>query len=310
MPRTAYSTKLALALLLGLAAMGTTRAAELQWFTDFEAAKAAAAKDKKDIVVDFTGSDWCGWCIKLKQEVFDQEAFVKEAPSKYVFVELDFPRGKELDPKLKEQNQALMEKYQVRGFPTILMLDSKGELIGRTGYQAGGPEKYLAHLGEIKAGVSRRAELLDKAGRAEGLEKAKMLNEYVELAGKAGMEDGLNDKIDDIIRLDAENKLGLKNKYSIMKGLTDVQQSKTAEEALEKINTLIKTYAPKGEELQQLLVMKGQIAGSKGDRAGLIANLKEALAAAPDSETGKRISEFLAKQEAAGGAPPAEKKGE
>ena len=62
------------------------------WQTKFEDAKTKAKADKKFLLVDFTGSDWCGWCIKLKQEVFDQEAFQKEAPQRFVLVELDFPR--------------------------------------------------------------------------------------------------------------------------------------------------------------------------------------------------------------------------
>ena len=70
-------------------------AQELSHFDTIEKAVEAARTDKKDILVDFTGSDWCGWCIKLHDEVFSQEAWKKAAAGKYVFVELDFPRKKE-----------------------------------------------------------------------------------------------------------------------------------------------------------------------------------------------------------------------
>jgi thioredoxin-related protein len=99
-------------------------------------------------MLDFTGSDWCGWCIKLKKEVFSQEAFQEYAESELVLVELDFPRNKLQSDELKAQNQALAQKYGVRGFPTIILLSPEGELIARTGYRPGGAEAYVAHLKE------------------------------------------------------------------------------------------------------------------------------------------------------------------
>lgn len=290
--------------------IGAAHAADELWSTDFEAAKATAAKEGKDLLVDFTGSDWCGWCIKLKEEVFDQDAFKKEAVKSFVLVELDYPKQKQLDAKLKAQNDGLAQQYKIQGFPTILLMTAKGEVYGRTGYQAGGPEKYVAHLAELKGGKAKRAELLDKASRAEGLDKAKLLDEYVDLSGKAGAEEGLDAKIEDIIRLDAENKAGLKNKYTIMKRLSDVEKSQTADEALGKLDAILKELAPTGEQKQQILVMKGQIIGQhKGDKAGMIAAFKEARDAAPKSELGGRLDEALKKMEAAPQppAPPAQK---
>ena len=92
------------------------------WMTDFEAAQAKAAAEQKPMLLDFTGSDWCGWSIKLDKEVFSQEAFQNYAAEALVLVELDFPRGKDQSAELKAQNKALAEKYGIRGFPTILIL--------------------------------------------------------------------------------------------------------------------------------------------------------------------------------------------
>lgn len=111
--------------------------------TDFEAAQAKAAAEQKPMLLDFTGSDWCGWCIKLDKEVFSQEAFQNYAAEALVLVELDFPRGKDQSAKLKAQNKALAEKYGIRGFPTILILSPEGELIEKTGYRRGGAESYV-----------------------------------------------------------------------------------------------------------------------------------------------------------------------
>jgi thioredoxin-related protein len=120
-----------------------------KWETDFELAKQRAKDEKKDILVDFTGTDWCSWCIKLKKEVFDQPAFQEYAKKNLIMVELDFPRKKVLDEKLKKQNAELAEKYEVQGYPTILLLNSKGREVARTGYQEGGPEKYIEHVKEL-----------------------------------------------------------------------------------------------------------------------------------------------------------------
>lgn len=123
--------------------------AENDWQTDFEAALAEAKAQKKFVLVNFTGSDWCGWCIKLDKEVFSKDAFKKFAESELVLVEIDFPRKKTQSKALKAQNEALADRYGIRGFPTILLLSQEGEMIGKTGYKDGGPEAYVAHLQKI-----------------------------------------------------------------------------------------------------------------------------------------------------------------
>jgi thioredoxin-related protein len=117
-----------------------------KWETDMEVAKKRAKDEKKDILADFTGSDWCGWCIKLKKEVFDQPEFQEYAKKHLIMLELDFPHNKQLPAKEKEQNQKLAEEYKIEGYPTILLINSKGKEVARTGYQEGGPAKYVEHL--------------------------------------------------------------------------------------------------------------------------------------------------------------------
>ena len=133
---------------LGLAASAS---AGDGWMTDFEAAQAKAKAENKPMLLDFTGSDWCGWCIKLDKEVFGKAAFKDYAAAELVLVELDFPRGKEQSAELKAQNEKLAKQYGIRGFPTILVLSPEGELIEKTGYQRGGAEAYVEHIKEILA---------------------------------------------------------------------------------------------------------------------------------------------------------------
>jgi len=119
------------------------------WMTDFEAAQAKAQESDKPMLLDFTGSDWCGWCIKLKDEVFSQEAFQDYAAEELVLVELDFPRRKAISDELKAQNEMLAQKYGIRGFPTIILLSPEGELVAKTGYRRGGAESYVTHLKDL-----------------------------------------------------------------------------------------------------------------------------------------------------------------
>lgn len=119
------------------------------WQTDFKAAQEKAAEEEKPMLLDFNGSDWCGWCIKLKKEVFSQEAFQSYADEELVLVDLDFPRDKPQSDELKAQNRALAEKYGIRGFPTIILLAPDGEIIAKTGYRPGGAEAYVEHLQEL-----------------------------------------------------------------------------------------------------------------------------------------------------------------
>ena len=125
---------------------------EFPWELDWKKATERAKAEGKDLLVNFTGSDWCGWCIKLDKEVFTQGDFAEKAGKHFVFVFLDFPNAPELkekvvDPKLAQE---LKEKFSVRGFPSILLVNADGNAWGKTGYRRGGPENYLKHLEEMR----------------------------------------------------------------------------------------------------------------------------------------------------------------
>lgn len=121
-------------------------AGQENWLTDFEKAKAEAAARKVPILADFAGSDWCGWCIKLDNEVFSQPEFQAYAKDHLVLFLADFPSAKKQSEAVKKQNAALAEKYGIEGFPSVRLLDSTGKLLGKTGYQKGGAAHYVEHI--------------------------------------------------------------------------------------------------------------------------------------------------------------------
>ena len=119
------------------------------WQTDYDAALKQAATENKYVLVDFSGSDWCGWCMKLDKEVFSQKEFIDYAKENLICVLLDFPRAKEQSDAVKKQNQTLLQKYGVQGFPTVLILNPKGKVVERTGYQPGGAQAYVDMIKKI-----------------------------------------------------------------------------------------------------------------------------------------------------------------
>ena len=128
------------------------------WQTNFEKASETAKKEDKFMLVDFSGSDWCGWCVRLDEEVFSKPEFEKFAKENLVCVMLDFPQTTKLEKSLEKQNQALAKKYKVRGFPTVLILNSNGEVVEKTGYQKGGPKKYVSFIKEVIQKNKKEAE--------------------------------------------------------------------------------------------------------------------------------------------------------
>ena len=116
------------------------------WLTSFESAKAAARAERKVILVNFTGSDWCPWCVRLHDEVFSRRAFLDYASRHLILLTVDFPRKKWMTPAQKRENNALAQSYKIEGFPTILLLDPDGRVIAQTGYRKGGAAAYVDHL--------------------------------------------------------------------------------------------------------------------------------------------------------------------
>jgi thioredoxin-related protein len=122
-------------------------AVELPWQTDLPKALVAAKAENKMVLLDFTGSDWCSWCIKFDKEALSTEKFAEYAKTHLELVQLDFPNTKPQSAELKAANAALQKKYNVEGFPTFVVLNADGNEIGRqVGYAPGGPDAFIKEL--------------------------------------------------------------------------------------------------------------------------------------------------------------------
>jgi protein disulfide-isomerase len=142
--------KIIVALLL-FAGSFAAEAQELVWETNVTKAMAISTETKKPLLLFFTGSDWCGWCIRLQKEVLKTPEFAAWAKENVVLVELDYPRKAPQNEDIKKQNNELQMAFGIQGFPTIILANAttkEGKVnfegIGSTGYVAGGPSAWLA----------------------------------------------------------------------------------------------------------------------------------------------------------------------
>ena len=118
----------------------------LNWEENLETALQKAKAENKAVLVNFTGSDWCQWCIKLSDEVFSKSEFEDYAEDNLILVRLDFPRSIEQSAETKLYNNQLAQRYGVQGFPTVLLFNSQGQRVLQTGYLPGGPVTNVEQL--------------------------------------------------------------------------------------------------------------------------------------------------------------------
>jgi thioredoxin-related protein len=293
------------------------------WTHDFEAAKKQAAAEKKDLLLDFTGSEWCGICKMLDQEVFQQDAFKNGVKDKFVLVELDYPQepGGKVTGQAEEvrlQNERLAAKYPVPGMPSVILCDASGRPYAQTGYQEGGAEKYVAHLDELRALGARRAAFLAEAAKAEGVPKAKAL---VGALRSVTMDPPLfdatqQDLVEAVLAADPQDETGFAKQQAQKKDLVKFEEELNGFGASQDIAGALafveKTAASdrfEGEAKQQVLATKAIILARMERFDDALKALDEAKSAAPESQIAPQLEAFKAelaqaKEQAASQAPP------
>jgi thioredoxin-related protein len=136
---------------LVLGCLPAARAADAPWLTDYQQALEQAKTQNRDVLLDFTGSDWCPWCIRMDKEVLDTQQFKEYAGKNVILMLVDFPQSKQLPQNVQDQNNDLQKKYAVQGFPTFILVDKKGNVLGQQeGYVEGGPSAFIAKIESMK----------------------------------------------------------------------------------------------------------------------------------------------------------------
>jgi len=135
-----------------------------QWVSNYEIAVAQSERTGRPIMLVFSGSDWCGWCNRLADEVFKTHDFARWSTDHVIKVEVDFPMTYELPEKLRKQNELLKQKFgqHVNAYPTVLFVSSDGQFIGKTGYVAGGPSNWI-HKASTVVKPRRKPDLVAQA---------------------------------------------------------------------------------------------------------------------------------------------------
>ncbi|MGA0058109.1 MAG: thioredoxin family protein [Planctomycetota bacterium] len=260
------------------------------WHADFDEAVEVAKAEGKDLLVDFTGSDWCGWCIRLNKEVFDHAEWLDEVKKDWVLVALDFPNAEEVKAKVPnpDRNRELQGKYKVAGFPTILLMDADGTVYGRTGYREGGPTPYLEHMKELrkngKEALARVAAMQVEIVKATGEERAGLIQQAIDMLGNTSSDQPGADKIAAIARLGlSDDKLAEGALMALLKsGTAEADDYAKAEE-----------LDPKNEKglLEQCVAAKMGQVSSQDMIKDVLASIDALLAHGPirDKEIAKNV---------------------
>lgn len=269
------------------------------WTQDYDAASRKATAENKDLLINFTGSDWCPWCIKLDEEVFGKEEFKKAAGKSFVLVTLDFPRDTaKLTPAMQARNQKLQTRYGVQGYPTILLTDGRGRPYAQTAYKEGGPDKYLEHLTTLQQVGRKIRELFAAAEKSDTppADRAKLYDQGLSQLPQNIMTEFFQTEIDKIIELDSQNQAGLKNKYLLIRQFNRIQaalDSKNYAGARDIIDAAVETLKPTGADAQNLYFARAQAMHYLSDPAGEKDSLQKAFDSAPDSEAATQIRRIL-----------------
>jgi thioredoxin-related protein len=128
------------------------RAETGEWLTDFSAAKKKAREENKPLLLLFTGSDWCPYCIQWEKEAFSKTEFQEYAKKNLVLVLVDFPEKKKLPKAQLRANEGLQEKFKIEEYPTVVMLDSNAKKLGKFNYTEGGPKALLGKIEDTRDG--------------------------------------------------------------------------------------------------------------------------------------------------------------
>jgi thioredoxin-related protein len=296
------------ALVGAILSFGTAHATIDGWTTDFEAAKKQAADENKNLILYFTGSDWCGYCIKLTKDVFSQDAFKNAVKDKFILVEIDFPKKPENISKLSEaliaQNDALKNKYSLQArFPSVYLTDANGKPFARTGSLPIGPKTYVKHLDQLLAVRETSESAFAEAKDMEGSNKAKSMMFAI---GSLDLGDELAstfyaNELEIIKASSPEVAKEMEEKKSLadfQNQLNQLGAKKDHEGMIKLIDEKLATGEFEGEIKQQTLIFKAMSLIQLKKPEDAVKTLDEAKAVAPASRFSPQIDSIKKRIEA------------
>lgn len=295
-------------LLLLLATLAS--AEETIWTSDLPAAKAKALKEGKTLFIVFTGSDWCSGCKMLENEILSKPEFTAEIVKKYVPVVIDYPRGADLLPDLKKQNQELAKLAGLSALPSVAVMDCDGRIYGlKKGFDPDCKvDKYLKELEAFEIAKGIRDECFAEAAKhADPVAKAVILQNALMTIRDAGVFAGwslygYDAIITQIVTGDPNNAHGFKAGWTYTIAVINSREfllAKNYKAAIDVLDVFIKNFKDTKDYVQKSLYAKAQIYALAGDSTNCLLTLTEVIENNPDSELGKeamKVLEQLAKE--------------
>ncbi len=272
------------ALLLSAALAPSSQANEVRvdeiWSDNMAASIETAQKEHQDMILLFTGSDWCPPCQKLEKETLGQADFLAGVRDGWVLVKFDFLRNSPLSKELEQQNEKWSEHYGVAAFPTLVLVDEQQRPFGFLGYQEGGPVTMLESLRDLKERRAMRDNALAQAEKAEGDQRAAFLDQALTALDPTVVEVWYTDIVEEIVKLDEDNHLGLREKWYgardaearqiIFADIRAVSRLARPEQAISFIDEVLEAVEFPVQERFEILKIKLGLLQQAGNEAGAL----------------------------------------
>jgi len=235
------------------------------WYTDLEEAKKVALKEGKDLLIEFTRSEGCGWCLKLEKEVLSQPEFLEQIPQKYVMVILNYPRDEsQWSAEVKQQHEAARKYYKISKFPCLVFTEANGRPYVGKSYRDKKAKEYLKKLGEVSERRNKRDDAFSKAKQTEGEVKARLLEKGLSEVSRKYRRH-YPEVIAAIAKADPSDASGFVTKIRIdevKSGMEKLLGNMYDERKFDAIPAIVDGYIrehnPKGEALQVAMLYKVQ----------------------------------------------------
>lgn len=225
-----------------------------EWGTDFPAAQKAAAEKGKMVLVNFTGSDWCGYCIRLKKTIFDKPAFDAYVADKFELVEVDLPRANKLTPEQFKANQELAERYEVQGFPTIMVMAPDGTPVG--GFGGALPnQEMVAQV--LDAAYANGKELVAAAPLTGEKKLQALIKVYRQISDD--IKPSAKALRDQILAADTNNVSGLKDEVAAEAQMNELMTALNNARSKEEAQAIFEKYTTEALPMNKAFIYRGYL---------------------------------------------------